>query len=200
MANSTGNQRAAAMAAATRLRGGLADKLGHMWWSFLLKGLLAVGLGLYAVFNPGTTVRLLALGVGAFCLADGAAGLIGALASSERREYFFQSLLSLLIGALLVFFTGESLSAVRLIFGAWLLVTGIGNILASRGLEPEQPERSLLMTIGLIAGLGGLVLVLWPGATAAVIGWIIALVALLLGGLLIFLGLRFRRLGRRLNV
>lgn len=199
MANSKGNRHEAAMAAATRLKGGLADKLGHMWWSFLLKGLLAAGLGLYAVFNPGTTVRLLALGVGAFCLADGAAGLIGAVASAERREYFFQSLLSLVIGALLVFFTGESLSAVRLVFGAWLLITGISNVLAARHLEPDCPERGLLMTLGLIAGLGGLALILWPAATAAVLGWIIAVVALLLGGLLIFLGLRFRQLGRRLH-
>ena len=198
MAEPSRTQRQAAIAAAARMKSGLSSKLGRMWWSFLLKGVLAVGLGVYALFNPGTSVRLLALGIGVFCLAEGTAGLLGALASAERREYFFQSLVSLAIGALLVFFTGESLGAVRLIFGAWLLISGFGQVLSARRLEPDHPDRGLVMTLGVMAILAGLVLVFWPGATATAIAWIIGLVALLLGGLLIFLGLRFRRLGRRL--
>jgi uncharacterized membrane protein HdeD (DUF308 family) len=170
-----------------------------MWWTFLLRGGFAVLLGLYALFNPSASLSLLALALGVFCLADGTAGFIGALLNSERREFLLQSLVSVAIGAVLIFWPGESLRALLIVFGLWLLVTGVTQVVSARRLDAADPNRGLLNTLGLVAGGAGLLLLLWPGTGLVAAGWIIGLVALLLGGVLIYLSLRFREASRRLQ-
>ena len=199
MADPSGIQAERARAVASQLRGALGDKLGHMWWTFLLRGLFAVALGLYALFNPSSSLSLLALGLGVFCLADGTAGFIGALLNAERREFLLQSLVSLGIGAVLVFWPGESLHTLLIVFGLWLLVTGVSQVFSARRLDAADPNRSLLMTVGLVASVAGLVLVFWPGSGLVAIGWLISLIALLLGGVLIYLALRLRNASQRLE-
>jgi uncharacterized membrane protein HdeD (DUF308 family) len=45
----------------------------------------------------------------------------------------------------------------------------------------------------------GLVLLIWPGTGVVAISWIIALAALMLAALLIFLALRLKRLKKRVD-
>lgn len=53
-----------------------------MWWSFLLRGVFAAALGLFALLWPTLSVSLLVLAVGLYYIADGTAGLIGTLRAS----------------------------------------------------------------------------------------------------------------------
>ena len=68
---------------------GVSGKLGSIWWSFLLRGLFAIALGLFALFWPALSLSVLVIAVGIYCLVDGAAGLVGAfltyLASRFKR-------------------------------------------------------------------------------------------------------------------
>jgi uncharacterized membrane protein HdeD (DUF308 family) len=49
-----------------------------------------------------------------------------------------------------------------------------------------------------LAGVG-VVLIVWPGAGAVTISWLVAALAFLIGAILIFLGLRLRRAKLRVD-
>jgi uncharacterized membrane protein HdeD (DUF308 family) len=181
------------------LRTGVSNKLGDLWWSLLVRGILAAALGIFALFWPTLSLSLLVLAVGIYCVADGIAGLIAALRASEPREYLLEALMSLAIGAVLIFWPGASVRTLLVVFGLWVILMGISQITAARRLTATDPDRGMIMTVGLVATVAGVVLMFWPGSGIVVISWVIALVALLVGVLLIYLASRFRRLGKRIE-
>jgi uncharacterized membrane protein HdeD (DUF308 family) len=55
------------------------------------------------------------------------------------------------------------------------------------------------MIIGALAGIGSLVLVIWPGTGVVTVSWAIAIAALLIGGSLVYLALRLRKIDKRVE-
>jgi uncharacterized membrane protein HdeD (DUF308 family) len=53
--------------------------------------------------------------------------------------------------------------------------------------------------IGWLVAAVGLLLIVWPGTGVVAIGWLIAIAALVVGGLLIFVARRLKRLKERLE-
>jgi uncharacterized membrane protein HdeD (DUF308 family) len=186
-------------AVATGVRTGVSDKLASIWWSFLLRGMFAIALGIFALFWPGLSLNVLVLAVGLYCIADGAAELVGALRQAELREHLTHALIVLGIGAVLLFWPGATLRTLLVLLGAATLLAGIGQILTARRLPADDPERGAVMTIGVAAAIVGLVLAFWPVSGVAVISWVIGLAVILIGALLIYLGSRFKRLSTRIE-
>jgi uncharacterized membrane protein HdeD (DUF308 family) len=62
----------------------VAARLGHVWWSFMLRGLIAGVLGLCVLIWPTISLALLLRLVGLYLLADGVVGLAMAFRSTER--------------------------------------------------------------------------------------------------------------------
>ena len=179
---------AAAINAQARVEKGL----GHFRRSLLVKALLLAVLGLCALFWPGASMKILVQLVGLFCVVDGLTGLFTSIRASDGRAYMGAALVSLLIGAVLLFWPGAT-KILLLLFGAWMFYTGIRNILYSRQLNEADPERGALRTIGIAACVVGLVLLLWPGAGVATISWVIGIAALLIAALLAFVASRLKR-------
>jgi uncharacterized membrane protein HdeD (DUF308 family) len=183
----------------TGARAGVSDKLASIWWSFLLRGIFAIALGIFAIFWPDMSLGVLVFAVGLYCVADGAAGLVGGLRHPELRENVVQALIILCIGAVLVFWPSATLRTLLGLLGAAALIVGIGQILTARRLPTDEPERGATMAIGIAAAVVGLVLAFWPGSGVAVISWVIGIAVILIGALLIYLGTRFKRLGARIG-
>ncbi len=186
-----------ALAAGVQSR--LSGKLGDLWWAFMLRGVLAAALGLCALIWPSVSLAVLIALVGIYCLADGAAGLFGVWRASERGANLLQALLGVAVGAVLLFWPGASIRTLLVVFGVWALFTGISQIVAARRDDLEGSDRSVLTTIGGIAAAMGLILIIWPGTGVVTISWLIAIVALLLAGLLIWLALFLKRLQARVT-
>ena len=179
------------------VRSRVSDKLGNIWWAFMTRGVLAAALGLCALFWPGASLTILMRLVGVFCLLDGVTGLIGAFRTADRGAHLLQALLGLVVGVLLLFWPEGSVRTLLVIFGIWALLTGLGQIWAARQHEVEGGERGPMTTLGWIAAAAGLILIVWPGTGVVAIGWVIAIAALLIAALLIWLALRFKRLEAR---
>jgi uncharacterized membrane protein HdeD (DUF308 family) len=175
----------------------LSGKLGDLWWAFMLRGLLAAVLGLCALIWPNVSLAVLIALVGIYCLSDGVAGLLGVWRASERGSNLLQALLGVVVGAVLLFWPGASIRTLLVVFGVWALFTGISQIVAARRDDVKGGDRSLMTTIGGIAAAAGAILIVWPGTGVVAISWLIAIVALLLAALLIWLALRLKRLRTR---
>lgn len=173
-------------------------RLGDVWWTFMLRGAFAGALGICALVWPTVSVEILIRLVGLYCLVDGAVGLVGALRTSDR-PYLLQAIFGVVVGLVLLFWPGATARVLLMVFGAWALITGISQIVAARALPAEDPERGLRTTLGGIAAVVGLVLLFWPGTGIVTISWAIAIAALTVAAILIFLALRLKRLGAALR-
>jgi uncharacterized membrane protein HdeD (DUF308 family) len=173
---------------------------GSVWWSFLLRGVFATALGLFALLWPTLSVSVLALAVGFYLIADGTAGLIAALRAGARDRALLQPVVSLAIGTVLVLWPEGSLQLLLAAFGAWLGVVGLNQVLNARQFAAGDPARTALLAIGAIVALLGLVLLLSPGGGLVLITWAIGLAALVVGAHLSFFALQLRRLQRGLDV
>jgi uncharacterized membrane protein HdeD (DUF308 family) len=197
MNNDAGQERARAAAAA--IRTDVSDKLGGLWWSFLLRGAFAIALGLFALFWPSASLGIFVVAVGLYCIADGLTGLIAAIRYPELREQLVQAVIVVGLGVVLLLWPGATLRVLLVLLGAAALLAGAGQILTALRLPADDPERGTILIIGSATALVGLAVAVWPAGGIAVISWVIGIAAILLGALLISIGSRFKRLGARLD-
>ncbi len=159
---------------AAGLHSRVSSKLGDVWWAFLLRRVLALALGVSALIWPKLTLGLLVRLIGIYALLDGAAGLSGRFRERELRPYLAPALLSVAVGAILLFWPGMTVRWLLVLLG--LFVLGLGASLLRSGYQAGQadPNRSLLLTTGSVAAVIGLVLIVWPGVGAVTISWLVA--------------------------
>ena len=116
----------------------VSDKLGDIWWAFMLRGLFAGVLGIFALIWPTPTLTILTRMIGLYCLADGLPGLVGVLRTSDRGTYLLQAVVSLVVGGFLLFWPSTSVRTLLRVFGGWALFTGGSNILAARRANVQE--------------------------------------------------------------
>jgi len=175
----------------------VSDKLGDVWWSLLVRGLLAVALGIAAIFWPKATLELLVRLVGLYVLFDGIVSLVGAFRARELGAYLVPGLISVAIGGILLFWPDVTGRLLLIIVGIWALFQGVTLAWAGWQTDADDPERSLAMTIGGVAAIAGVILVVWPGTGSVAISWVIGIAALLVGALLLYLASRVRQAAKR---
>lgn len=173
---------------------------GQIWWVFMLRGVLAAVLGVFALLWPTLTLQILVLFVGAYLIADGVMGLVVALRQAATGGRLLQPVVSVVIGLLLVLWPGESARTLFVVLGAAALFIGISYLVTARRYAVDAMDRQLMTTVGVIAAVLGVILIVWPGAAVVTLSWIIAAAALLMAAVLIFLGVRFKQLGVRVEV
>lgn len=177
----------------------ISRKMGKVWWSFLLRGLLAIAFGIAALFWPDKTLTLLIRLVGLFALLDGVTSLISTLRTREYGSYLISGLISLAVGGILLFWPGVTAKLLLIILGIWAVFQAAGLIISGRQTSVDDPDRNILLTIGVIAAVIGIVLIFWPATGAVTISWILAAIAFIAGALLISLALRLRRVNQRIS-
>ena len=175
-----------------------AHRLNATWRRLLLRGVLAVALGLIALFWPGGSISLLIRIVGLFLLADALTLFLSARHSVLQTGGSLQLAVSLVAGAALLLFPEALARLAFILLGIWALLTGIAFLLDSRPQSEWGQERSAPIALGLASLVAGLALIFWPGSGVVALAWAIALVALALGAILIAVALRLRGLEKRL--
>lgn len=185
---------------------GLAVLPMHNWQWFMVRGVLAVMLGIVALLMPGLTVFAFALLFGAFSFADGllslVAGIKGAKDRSERWGVLvFSGVVGIAVGA--VFFVWPLVAAAAYAFfliatlAFWALLTGVLEISAAIRLRRAIEGEWLLGAAGVLSVLLGIAilgsLAMAPGASLISLGWLIGLYALMSGVALVMLSLRLKR-------
>jgi len=185
--------------AAAGAKARISDKLGDVWWSLLVRGLLAVALGIAAIFWPKATLELLIRLIGLYVLFDGIVSLVGAFRARELGAYLVPGLISVAVGAVLLFWPDVTGRLLLIIVGIWALFQGVTLFWGGRQADPNDPERSLAMTIGGVAAIAGVILLIWPSTASVAISWVIGIAALLVGALLIYLAQRVRQAAKRVD-
>ncbi|MFP3983166.1 MAG: HdeD family acid-resistance protein [Desulfurivibrionaceae bacterium] len=172
--------------------------LAQYWWSFYVRGIIAIIIGLTAIFLPGMTLEILALLIGAFFLVDGIfsiAASLGSKSGGQRwRIFILEGIVGVVIGILTFLRPEVTIMALVLLVSAWAFFTGVLELVASFRLRQLIENEWLLTLSGIISIIFALILLISPWKAAIVLIWLLGLYAILFGILLIFLGRKLKKI------
>jgi uncharacterized membrane protein HdeD (DUF308 family) len=165
--------------------------------SFLLvRGVLAVLVGVLAFLWPGLTIAVLVAVFGAFALVDGITNLILGFTRASRggRSWalVIQGIAGVVAGVLTFVWPGVTALALLALIGAWAIVTGVLEIVAAVRLRRVVTGEWRLALSGALSVIFGILLFLFPIPGAIGIAWALGAYALVTGMILISLGVRLR--------
>jgi len=169
--------------------------LSAHWGWLLARGIAAIIFGLLAFALPGLTVLTLALVWGSYAIVDGAFALIyGARGGGKRRwTYIVVGLIGVIAGLVAFFWPGETAVVLVMIIGFWALATGVFEIFYAIQFRRAIAHPWAVGISGLLSAAVGFVFVMFPGAGALSLIWVIAAYAVLYGILMIVAAIQLRR-------
>jgi uncharacterized membrane protein HdeD (DUF308 family) len=173
--------------------------LSQHWWVLMLRGVLAILFGLMAWMWPNETLAILVLIWGAYALTDGIFEVLAGI----RGKWGSLVVLGLLgIGAGIVTFIWPGITAITLswVFAFWAIVAGILQVSAAIRLRKEVQGEWLWILSGVLTALLGVLLLLYPGAGALSVTWLIGSLAIAWGILLVMLAWKLKGLGTGLGI
>jgi uncharacterized membrane protein HdeD (DUF308 family) len=173
------------------------------WWTFVLRGVLAVLFGIFAMAMPGMALLTLVLAFGFYAAFDGILNIIaafrrtGAAMQTPWWALLVSGVLGLVAGVIALLLPGITALALLFLIAGWAFVTGILEIIAAIRLRKQIRGEWMLILSGVLSVLFGVLAAIFPGAGAlALVLWIGAF-AIVYGVILIALGFRLRRWARR---
>lgn len=166
----------------------------------MIRGIVAILLGVMTFIWPGITLTALVLLFGAYALIDGIVSIVGAVRAAEAHERWgslvFEGVAG--IGAAVVTVLWPAITAFALVclIAAWAVVTGIFELVTAVRMRKHIPGEWLLVVTGIASVVFGVLLFLAPLAGALVIALWVGIYLLVTGVLLMSLGFRLRAWGK----
>ena len=171
--------------------------LSRWWWTFIVRGIVAIVFGALAFASPSLGIALLVALFAAWALVDGASGILtGIRTRHQDRSWWLEILEGLagiaagLIAIALPQFAAEVLV---IIIAAWAIVTGALEIVLAVRLRRVIEDEVWMALGGTASILFAVLLAVFPGAGALSLSWFIGAGAVAFGGFLLLLGWRLRR-------
>jgi uncharacterized membrane protein HdeD (DUF308 family) len=177
----------------------------HNWGWFLFRGIIALALGLLAIFFPFSALTAFAFLFALFAFVDGISLLVSGLAgaASHRQRWWglvVAGLVGIAVGVIYIAWPGLSTVSygfvLLVMIAIWAIVNGIGQIGAAIRLRREIRGEWLLAVAGVFSILLGVAILAVtatvPGASLLSVGLIIGFYALLAAVALIALAFRLR--------
>jgi len=175
----------------------LLHELSKHWWLLLLRGIAAIVFGVLAFIWPGLTLLTLVILYGAFAIVDGVlalAAVFGRTGPDVPKWWLVLSgVLGIGAGLITLFWPGITALVLIIFIGAWAIVRGIMEIIAAIQLRKEIEGEWLLILAGALSVLFGLGVLIYPGAGAVALAWLIGIYAIAIGVVMVMLAIRLRK-------
>jgi uncharacterized membrane protein HdeD (DUF308 family) len=167
--------------------------------SFAVRGLAALLFGVVTLIWPALTLNVLVLLFGAFVLIDGVTTLYAVAkrepGTEQRRGWLLlEGIVSLVAGAITFLWPGITALALLYVIAAWALVAGSMKIATAIRLRRAIRGEWLLAASGALNVVFAALLVIFPGAGALAITWLIGWFAAFDGIMLLALAWRLHKL------
>jgi uncharacterized membrane protein HdeD (DUF308 family) len=158
------------------------------WWLLAVRGVLAIILGVLAIFWPPQALIFLVVLFGAITLMDGVLAMIMGFISTpftERRwVIFLEGAVEIIIGSFTLLFLNTATHFIYYAIAAWAIITGILEIVAAIHLWRVLREPVLILS-ALFSIIIGIMPFVFPGVGEIVLVWMIGICAFVRGILLI---------------
>ncbi|HWV78820.1 MAG TPA: DUF308 domain-containing protein [Isoptericola sp.] len=173
----------------------------RLWYWPVVRGVLALLFGLLAIFLPDKTPGLLVQVFGVFVLVDGLVSIVDGIrrrGTSAGSVNTGIGIVSLVVGALMVFLPNFFLGFVLVLIAIWALLVGLLQLFV----VPTMRRRGGASWVwNLVVGLllVALAVVCFVNPSSAIVGLsiVIGVLAVVIGIVMIVLGVKLRQLGQQ---
>ena len=170
--------------------------------SLIVRGILAVAVGIMALAWPGVTVLALVILFAVYAFM--ASGLQAMRAFTSRDAgpvvgHLLLGLIDLAAGVLALAWPGITALVLVLIVGSWAVVTGVFEFAAAFQAGEPAGTRALYILGGLVSVAFGVVLFAHPGVGALTLALLFGLFNLIYGTWALVQGIELRRTGKNLH-
>lgn len=162
------------------------------WWLFVVLGVVCIGTGIAALVWPKGALLALAVIFGVFLMIAALLEIIDAVTGDPggRALSAILGVIALIAGLICIRRPGESLLALVIVVGVYLIAAGVLRIvlaLASAG------HRGAGVVLGLVDAVLGIAILAWPKLGLGTLAVLFALSMLARGAFVVFLGLQLRK-------
>jgi uncharacterized membrane protein HdeD (DUF308 family) len=166
-------------------------QLGRNWWLFLVVGLVSIAAGVLAIAYPDITLLALGIFVGVGLLFSGAMEIAEAIsgAPESRALSAIVGVLSVVAGLICLRRPGESLLAIVVVLGIYLIVAGIVRFIRSFSTLEDRPAQ---MGLGIIDAILGILILSLPELSLVTLAVLFAISLLVRGAFSVFVAFRLR--------
>jgi uncharacterized membrane protein HdeD (DUF308 family) len=163
------------------------------WWLFLILGLVSVIAGVLAIVYPDLTLLALGIFAGVSLLMIGIMEIVEAIAGDpdSRALTAIVGVLSVLAGLVCVRRPGESLLALVIVLGFWLIIEGIVRFIRAFS---ELEDRALLMGLAILDIILGILILALPDLSLVTLAVLFAISLLARGVFAIITAFKLRGL------
>ena len=170
--------------------------------SLIVRGLLAVAVGIVALAWPGITILALVILFAVYAFI--AAGMEAVKAFSSERAgpvmgHLLLGLVDVCAGAVALAWPGPTALVLVLLVGAWATIGGLVEIYAGFRADEAAGTRALVVMSGLISIAFGIVLFARPGIGAVALALLFGLFNLVYGFSVLAQGIELRQTRRTVN-
>ena len=168
------------------------------WWVLLLRGVVAIALGLIIIFWPEISWATVLILFAAYVAIDGAFTLFSAFSHRKDTGHWlgqaFEGLCGIIIGILILAMPELAVGVTVFIIATWAIVTGFLELAAAFQMRKEVSGEWRLYVIGAISILFGIFAFFNPATAAQLLVWVIAGFAIISGIMMAILAFRVRGL------
>jgi uncharacterized membrane protein HdeD (DUF308 family) len=163
------------------------------WWMFLVMGLVSAIAGVLAIVYPDLTLLALGIFAGVSLVFIGALEIVEAIAGDpdSRALSALAGVLAMLAGLVCLRRPGESLLAVVVVLGIYLVVAGVIRFVRSFS---ELEDRALLMGLAILDIILGILILALPKLSLVTLAVLFAISLLARGIVAIVVAFRMRSL------
>jgi uncharacterized membrane protein HdeD (DUF308 family) len=169
--------------------------------SLILRGLLAVTVGVVALAWPGVTVLALVILFAVYAFMSAATEAMRAFSSATAGPvvgHLLLGLVNIAAGVIALAWPGPTALVLVLLVGAWATATGLVEIFAGFRAGEPAGTRALFFLSGLVSMAFGIVLLARPDMGAVALALLFGLFNLIYGISTLVQGIDLRRTGKTL--
>src|SRR5687767_401228 len=170
--------------------------LFRKWWIILLQGVLLIIISFIFFNNPAEVLAVISFWVGLLTIAIGVMGLAGHyMMDKDERENsaLWWSIATLLFGILLLGKLGFTMKLITVLFGIWILMTGIWLTSAGWDHRRNGSPGWLMLIAGILSIIAGVAIMFDVNVGAIWISTLLGVQSLLAGIGLVMLAMIKRK-------
>jgi uncharacterized membrane protein HdeD (DUF308 family) len=171
------------------------NALSQHWWATVLRGLLAIAVGILAWYRPDIFWASLVLVFSVYAIVDGVFAIVAAIRAEtrDRALHLLEGLLGIAVGLIVFLYPDQAGTVIVFVIGLWAVATGIVEIVSAVRLRQEIAGEWLLGLSGALSIVLGAILIVRPQFGQVTTTYVLGTYGLIFGVVLVVLGLRFRR-------
>jgi uncharacterized membrane protein HdeD (DUF308 family) len=175
---------------------GEVPEIGRNWWLFVVLGVVCAVTGILAMVWPGVTLLTLGILFGVYLMVSAILEIIDAIVGEPggRALSAILGIVSLIAGLICIRRPGESLLAIVIVVGIFLVAEGVIRIIRAFS---AAGSRLWAVLLGLLDVVAGGVILAWPGIGLVTLAVVFAVTMLVRGIFAIVIGFKLRSAAHR---